>query len=433
MKAPSPPPTPDPYKTAAAQQMANVEVALANTWLQNADEDRPDGTVRYEQTGETIQTYTYDGNGNVTGSRELPKFKRTVQLAPKAQIAFDTQQDIVVGINRWALAQVGLISDIQDDPFDATDLTPRLPAPDAPNIEVRDAERGPIQMSIGAGAAAHFEATRQAIEQRLVEQIEIDRQLAMTRLAQQGLSPGMVAWDREMDALNRAINDARAQAHLAAGQEQSRLVQTDGMIGDFANRAQEQDYRQNVAQIELRNAQRMQQYQGLVAAAEYINSIREREVQEGIALRSNAINEISALMHGGRVPVPQFQQFRAGVIGKTPVAESVYQSAALDMKKWQLQVAQQQQMLGGILGFAGNIMGGFLAMPGFSDRRLKADVVPAFVDGCGLRWYSWRYLWDRPGTHRIGVMAQELLGLRPGCVVRIGPWLAVDYGRLKWT
>ena len=52
MKPPKPPPTPDPYETANAQQLANVEVAVANTALMNADEDTPDGFVRFAQIPE---------------------------------------------------------------------------------------------------------------------------------------------------------------------------------------------------------------------------------------------------------------------------------------------------------------------------------------------------------------------------------------------
>jgi hypothetical protein len=37
-----------------------------------------------------------------------------------------------------------------------------------------------------------------------------------------------------------------------------------------------------------------------------------------------------------------------------------------------------------------------------SDRRLKADIVP-LADG----WYSFRYVWEEPGTEHFGVMADE--------------------------
>ena len=42
-----------------------------------------------------------------------------------------------------------------------------------------------------------------------------------------------------------------------------------------------------------------------------------------------------------------------------------------------------------------------------SDRRLKADIEPLGADEFGLNWYRYRYVWDEPGTERVGVMADE--------------------------
>lgn len=65
-----------------------------------------------------------------------------------------------------------------------------------------------------------------------------------------------------------------------------------------------------------------------------------------------------------------------------------------------------------------------------SDIRLKADVEPAGTRE-GHNWYTYRYVWDEPGTVREGVMAQEVIQTRPDAVIThpLG-FLMVDYEML---
>lgn len=81
-------------------------------------------------------------------------------------------------------------------------------------------------------------------------------------------------------------------------------------------------------------------------------------------------------------------------------------------------------------GTASNIMGS--AAPfvmALSDRRLKTDVEKLGERPDGLGVYAFRYLWS-PVRH-IGVMAQEVLGVKPEAVVHLpGGYMAVNYGAL---
>jgi hypothetical protein len=67
---------------------------------------------------------------------------------------------------------------------------------------------------------------------------------------------------------------------------------------------------------------------------------------------------------------------------------------------------------------------------GPSDIRLKADIEP-MGERNGLAWYSYRYVWDEPGTKREGVMAQEVIETHPYAVIThpLG-FLMVDYSKL---
>jgi hypothetical protein len=65
-----------------------------------------------------------------------------------------------------------------------------------------------------------------------------------------------------------------------------------------------------------------------------------------------------------------------------------------------------------------------------SDIRLKTDIEPA-GERNGHAWYSYRYVWDEPGTVHEGVMAQEVIQTRPDAVIThpLG-FLMVDYAAL---
>jgi uncharacterized caspase-like protein len=64
----------------------------------------------------------------------------------------------------------------------------------------------------------------------------------------------------------------------------------------------------------------------------------------------------------------------------------------------------------------------------WSDRRLKRDIRRVGASPSGLPVYTFRYLWSS-AIYR-GVMAQDLLKLRPGAVHRQGAYYWVDYSAL---
>lgn len=100
--------------------------------------------------------------------------------------------------------------------------------------------------------------TEEALLSRLSPQFQRDRETLETRLANQGIVRGTPAFNEAIDELNRAQTDARMQAVLGGGQEQSRLF---GMSlqgrqqaaneafnqGQFANAAQAQAFGQGTA------------------------------------------------------------------------------------------------------------------------------------------------------------------------------------------
>jgi len=440
-KPPPPPKAPDPYESSNAQWATDIEGAVSTIHLKNADEDTPEAHVRYvdatnpDGTLKTRVTYTTDANGNHVAERTIVKPKKVVTLTPKMEQQWNVNHDVTIAMNQWALVQTGFLSQVQGTPLDDSGLVDRLTPPPAPSYDAGgNVVPGALVESIDPGdLTAHIAATRDAIEVRLQYQIDIDRQKMEDRLANQGVLPGSVAYDRAMKAFADQANDAHIQAFLAAQKEQTRIVQTQAVIADHANRVQALKFNMAAKSIDFKNAIKSLQYRGHLDATEYINHLRERQLQEKMAIRSVVINEITSLTRGGHVQVPQFQQYQGSQVKPAPIMDAIYrsaaveqQSAAIEQQNYQTQVAQQNQMWGGIMGLAGNVAGAFLGMP--SDKRLKCNVVKIADDVRGFGWYEYQYIWG--GERQIGVMAQEVKEVVPEAVGMDFGFYAVDYERL---
>ena len=81
------------------------------------------------------------------------------------------------------------------------------------------------------------------------------------------------------------------------------------------------------------------------------------------------------------------------------------------------------------LGSIASTVGGIASI--FSDRRAKTDVERIGEDPDGLGRYSFRYLWDRIGIRREGVMADEVARIRPWALgALVGGFQTVNYEAL---
>jgi hypothetical protein len=361
MKAPEPPPTPDPYKTASAQQVANVEVAKANSVLQNADEDRPDGTVRFIQTGDSYPVYTYDASGNILGTQMLKRWKKTVALTVRGQEQFIQQQDVAIAMNGAALIQAGHLTELFRSPFSRSMLPILAATPGAPILLDTMPTLGYLTVDIGthADVVREVEAVRHRLMERLLWQQELDRDQAVEALRHKGIVEGMEAWERTMRPFDRMRIDARLQVDAAAAQEHTRLIGIEQTKAAHRNEVIVKQWQIALQSVEFRNQVRAQQFTVGMQLAQFVNATRATVMQEILTERSQVVNEISSLTHGQQVRIPEGQPFRAGAIAQTPVGEYVYRSAAMDMQKWEKKSQQQQQMMGGMMGLAGSL----LAMP----------------------------------------------------------------------
>ena len=167
------------------------------------------------------------------------------------------------------------------------------------------------------------------------------------------------------EAQGQQFGQNQAGAELANAAQQQRFGQN--LAGaEMYNTAHQQDYanRQGAANIQNELAQRG--YENEITGASFTNTARERALQEMLALRNQPINEISALMAGNQVQMPQFAQYRPGQVAGTDISGNIYNSAALDQQNYAQQMAQQNAMMGGLFGL------GSAGMYGLAGGRRKS-------------------------------------------------------------
>jgi hypothetical protein len=178
----------------------------------------------------------------------------------------------------------------------------------------------PIDFSGLPDVSNDFSADRARVEQamfdRAAPQNQRDYDALENRLTNQGFVRGSQAFTDAMDEHRRGINDQKLAITSRGLQEQQ------GLYGMASNR-------------------------------------RSQAMQEMLQARNQPINEISALMGGGQVHVPAAQPYQGSNIAATDVAGNVYNTAALQQKQYEQQLAQRNQNLAGMYGLGqAAIMGG---------------------------------------------------------------------------
>lgn len=173
-----PPAPPDPKETAQAQTGTNIGTAIGNNVMSMIDQETPDGSLKYSQTGTYKYTDPYTGQ-----SYDLPRYTSTQTLNPQQQATYDQNQAAQYNLGATANQQSAFLQDYLGKPADF----------DTSAIEGRLSELG---------------------SQRLDPRFEQQRADTESRLANQGIAPGSEAYNREMTSLEQSKNDAYNQLYL---------------------------------------------------------------------------------------------------------------------------------------------------------------------------------------------------------------------------
>lgn len=372
MGKPAAPQAPDPQETSAATTGTNVSSTIANNMMGMIGQSSPLGSLSYDQVDSYKWTDPYTGE-----SYEVPMFEAVTELTNRGQKISDANTRTQLNLAQTAQDRSRFLENYMGKGIDESGL------PAMSSLQGQLA--GGLSDAFGEDFTGSRDDTEAALMSRMQPQIDRDRASLETRLANQGIGYGTDAWSAAMDDHNRGVNDARLAAISQAGNEQAR----------YANM--------------------------MMQAGAGQDAQRATALQQATALRNQPINEITALLSGSQLQSPNFGIYNPGgmpITDNAGIINDIYQG---ELNAYGTQANMHNSLMGGLFGLAGSIM---------SDIRLKTDFMEVGEQN-GLPVYSFRYLWDEPGTERIGHIAQDVAQAYPEAVTEFGDYLAVDYGKLE--
>lgn len=407
-KGGSPPPAPDYAALAKQQGAANVEAAKQTAYLSNPNIVNPYGkrTVTYNTTyatPEPVKPTLRDvstgkgvfGRAGISAAnqkamdqynKDLEAWKATgvttpnvvEELTPEEQAIFNTNQQVRTALGNLGVTATGRVQDVMSNPFQfqGPDIMTSL---DLSNV---------AKMPVNAGTTG-----QQAIMSRLQPELEARREALRTSLINQGVPPGSEAYQRAMTDLSQQENDLVQQAALEG--------------------------------IKLDTAANQIGFGQALQSANFGNIANEQAFQRALGLYNLPLNQVSALMSGSQVNIPQFQGYQGAGVTAAPIFQAGQAAGQHAMDLYNADVAQSNATMGalGQLGSAGMMA---LMM---SDRRTKTDIVKIGKLDSGLNLYKFKYIGS--DAQQVGVMSDEVRELFPDAVV-VGDdgFDRVNYARL---
>ena len=241
-------------------------------------------------------------------------------------------------------------------------------------------------------------------------------------------------------AFNQAVQQNMAQG-LTAAQAQNQAAQQIysqlmGVVG-LQNQAIGQNQNAALQQQAAQNSAQAQQFNQALQGAQFGNTAQQQALAQQLQLRNQPLNEISALMSGSQIQMPQFQGYTGANVAAAPVFQATQAGAQDAMARYNAQQAGANALTSGLFGLGGAALGGAGAAAGggatgglaglFSDRRLKRNIKRVGTHSRGFGVYEY----DIFNRRERGVLAQEVAQVMPEAVaMHPSGFLMVNYGVL---
>jgi hypothetical protein len=258
-----------------------------------------------------------------------------------------------------------------------------------------------LGQDFGQGLAA-LQVSNQAIGQNFGQGMS-SQQLKNAAVAQ-NFGQAMAAQQMQNDAVNANLANAMGAQ-------------------DLNNSAMQQNYGQAANIAGLYNSAAAQQYNQNMQGAQFGNMASDQALARALQLRNQPLNEITALMGASQIQNPQFQGYTGANVNAAPVYQAVGDQGNYAMGIYGQRMAARNANVNAI-GQAVGTIGTAIAT---SDMRLKSNIqrVGTHANGVGV------YEYDIDGHRERGVMAQEVLQVKPEAVTMSDDgFYMVDYGAL---
>lgn len=476
--SPAPAPAPDPTTVSNAQTASNVQTAAATAALNRVNQYTPYGNLTYSNTpgafdnagySSAVNDYnakaqqyanatpnsglTFD-NGQLGGNTDALKaltgaigagpdksafqgqdqWSSNVSLSPDQQKLLQSNNAISQQLADTAQSGLARVTDSMGKPFDTSQLTNYGAVPTGGGAQAYNPTAGNYTTGLNGGAIqnslgdlssdAAVQRTIDAVNSRVVPQLQRDQTALDTKLSNQGIPLGSKAYETAQTLQGQRANDAYQQSVLAGNQEQNVLFNQGLQSGQFANSAQAQDFSQQAQNAALNNSVQDTQFnQGLATnqnnnavqaqnfgqqstASQLADQQRQQQIQEQAYLRSLPLNELNALRTGSQVQNPQFGAVPGATVNPTNTGSNVFQAYGLGQQNASNQTAQNNSLNSGLFTLGA-------AAIAASDRRLKTNI-ERIGTYRGIGVYTYDYLWG--GPKQTGLMADEVETIAPEAV-----------------
>ena len=421
-KKSAPPPAPD-YAGAAEKSAASSQEAQTRAdWANRPTQNTPWGQSSWESQS-AIDPAT---------GKPVTSWTQNISLSGDQQKALDDQMAMQSGRSDLAMNMMGRVGQATSQPFDWGSM--------------QDYGQGGGQVgglnpwyTGGAGMGMQNEVggtgldSRMRLEDAMMERMRPQHEQQQAglegKLQNMGLTRGSEAWNREMQRMGDQQSRERFNALDRGLQEQQGQFGMNLQQGQFGNQAQNQAWQQMLNQNQQNFGQDQfagqQNFNQNMQQSEYMNKLRQQQIAEQMMQRNMPLNEMNALLTGQQVGMPSMPGFsQSQTAGGANYLQAANMQYNAGMDAYNAKQAQSQGMMSGLGSLA---QMGMMAY-GMSDVRLKSNIERVGTHPVGVGIYEY----DIFGRRERGVMAQELMQVRPDLVaVHDSGYLMVNYGGLQ--
>jgi hypothetical protein len=289
-------------------------------------------------------------------------------------------------------------------------------------VTAQQLQNAGIGQNFAQGQAANA-ARNQAVNQNFGQ--GLSAQQAQNAASQQLYNQYMGVQGLQNQAVgqNQQAALAQQQAALTAQQQGFGQQVTQQNLG---NQSIAQNQQAALQQQQAALAAQNQQYNQLLQGAQFGNTAQQQSLQQQLALRNQPLNEISGLMSGSQIQMPQFQGYQGANVAGTPVMQGAMAQGQSAMDQYGIQSANVNAQNAGLYNLLG--AGGAAGIMKYSDRRLKSNIERIGTHPLGIGVYEYD-IFDR---RERGVMADEVEAVMPEAVMlHPSGYKMVNYGMIN--
>ena len=206
-----------------------------------------------------------------------------------------------------------------------------------------------IGQNFGQGVTAQ-QLGNQAVAQNFGQ--GLSAQQAQNQAAQQQYNQlmGVAGLQNQTVLQNQQAALAQQQADMARQQQLFGQGVTSTQLG---NQAISQNQQAALAQQQAQNAAQLQQYNQALGGAQFGNTAQQQDLTQKLALRNQPLNEITGLMSGSQIQMPQFQGYQGQTIAPAPIFAGAQAAGQNALQQYGIQQSAANAETSGLFGLAG--------------------------------------------------------------------------------